>query len=149
MTSSKSESIQRKLLDHISHVWNEKDETMKIEKGYLFVIIASLIVIFLLLVVTDKIKLLGYWAMVQYVEKIWREMNRLEKKKESPLPMLVLLIIIGIGVIGLAWFILLGEWELTYEKVQKKLDGGYSFLVKRINPNVLKVPKDNTPVGVI
>jgi hypothetical protein len=30
--------------------------------------------------------------------------------------MLVLLIIIGIGVIGLAWFILLGEWELTYEK---------------------------------
>jgi hypothetical protein len=36
-------------------------------------------------------------------------MNRLEKKKESPLPMLVLLIIIGIGVIGLAWFILLGE----------------------------------------
>jgi len=33
---------------------------MKIEKGYLFVIIASLIVIFLLLVVTDKIKLLGY-----------------------------------------------------------------------------------------
>jgi len=33
---------------------------MKIEKGYLFVIIASLIVIYLLLVVTDKIKLLGY-----------------------------------------------------------------------------------------
>ena len=29
------------------------------------------------------------------------------------------------------------------------MDGGYSILAKRIDPNVLKVPKDNTPVGII
>jgi len=29
------------------------------------------------------------------------------------------------------------------------MDGGYSFLVTRIGPNALKVPKDNTLNGVI
>ena len=59
MTGFKSESFQGKLLDHISHIWNEKEETMKVEKSYIFLIIIFFIVIFLLLVVTDKIKLLG------------------------------------------------------------------------------------------
>jgi multisubunit Na+/H+ antiporter MnhC subunit len=33
----------------------------------------------------------------------------MEKKKESPLPMLVLLTTIGIGMIMVAWFVFLAE----------------------------------------
>ena len=112
MIGSKSESFQGKLLDHISHIWNEKEETTKFEKSYLFLIIGFLVVIFLLLVVTDIIKLLWYWAMVEYVAKIWTEMNKMEKKEgkeESPIPMLILLAIIILGGISLVVFLVFGE----------------------------------------
>jgi len=46
---------------------------------------------------------------VKYVIKTIKEMSKMENKKESPLPMIVLLITIGIGVIVLVWFIFLGE----------------------------------------
>jgi hypothetical protein len=44
--------------------------------------------------------------MVKYVIRIRKEMNRMEKKKESVLPIIVFLITLGIGVIMLLKFIL-------------------------------------------
>jgi hypothetical protein len=43
---------------------------------------------------------------VEYVVIIHKEMNKMEKKKESDLPIIVFLITLGIGVILLLKFIL-------------------------------------------
>jgi hypothetical protein len=41
-----------------------------------------------------------------YVGRVGREMNKMVEKKESPLPMLVMLIMLGIAIIVLLRFIL-------------------------------------------